>query len=119
MVRNVWSGVHWGVVERYAVNQGVKLVSWCSEPSQPHRITSGLETNSTLSPSYSFRKSLYHKSLFLKPQLKVYSPFRSANQKTKTKKKRFGAYFIFRGHLTPATASIAYNEEQGDLSNSA
>ena len=38
------------------------LVSWCFEPSQPPRITSGLNTNSTLSPSYSFLKSSYHKS---------------------------------------------------------
>ena len=37
-------------------------VSWCSEPSQPQRITSGLKTNFTLSPSYSFHKSSYHKS---------------------------------------------------------
>ena len=40
----------------------VKLVNWCSEPSQPPSITSGLNTNFTLSPSYSFRKSFYHKS---------------------------------------------------------
>ena len=29
------------------------LVSWCFEPSQPQRITSGLKTNFSLSPSYS------------------------------------------------------------------
>ena len=28
-------------------------VSWCFEPSQPQRITSGLKTNFNLSPSYS------------------------------------------------------------------
>ena len=28
-----------------------QLVSWCSEPSQPQRITSGLNKNFTLSPS--------------------------------------------------------------------
>ena len=38
------------------------LVSWCFEPSQQQRITSGLNTNFTLSPSYSFHKSSYHKS---------------------------------------------------------
>ena len=32
-------------------------VSWCFEPSQPQRITSGLNTNFNLSPSYSFHKS--------------------------------------------------------------
>ena len=41
-----------------------KLVSWCFEPSQPQRITSGLNTNFTQSPSYSFHKSSYHKSCF-------------------------------------------------------
>ena len=41
-----------------------KLVSWCFEPSQPQRITSRLNTNFTLSPSYSFHKSSYHKSCF-------------------------------------------------------
>ena len=32
--------------------------------NQPHRITSGLNTNFTLSPSYSFHKSSYHMSCF-------------------------------------------------------
>ena len=41
------------------------LVSWCFEPSQPQRITSGLNTNFTPSPNYSFHKSSYHKSCFL------------------------------------------------------
>ena len=40
------------------------LVSWCFEPSQPQRITLGLNTNLILSPSYSFHKSLYHRSFF-------------------------------------------------------
>ena len=31
-------------------------VSWCFEPSQPQRITSGLKTNFSLSPSYSLNK---------------------------------------------------------------
>ena len=38
--------------------------SWYCEPSQPHRITSGLKTNFSLSPSSTFHKSLYH-NLFL------------------------------------------------------
>ena len=45
-------------------------VSWCFEPSQPQRIILGQKTNLNLSPSYSAHKSLYHKSLILKPQLK-------------------------------------------------
>ena len=41
-----------------------ELVSWCFEPSQPQRITSGLNKNFTLSAGYSFHKSSYHKSCF-------------------------------------------------------
>ena len=41
-----------------------QLVSWCFEPSQPQRITSGLNTNFTISPSYSIHKSSYHKTCF-------------------------------------------------------
>ena len=55
------------------------------KPSQPQRITSGLNTNFTLSPGYSFHKSLYHKSCFL-------------------------SLFIFRGHSTrePASSRVTY-----------
>ena len=62
-----------------------KLVSWCFEPSQPQRITSGLNTNFTLSPSYTFRKSSYQKSCF------------------------FGL-FIFCGHSTrePASSRVTH-----------
>ena len=43
-------------VQDSAVNKCAvsKLAGWCFEPSQPQRITSGLNTNFTLSPSYSF-----------------------------------------------------------------
>ena len=34
-----------------------QLVGWCFEPSQPQRIISGLETNFSLSPSYSAQRS--------------------------------------------------------------
>ena len=44
--------------------QFVSLISRCFEPSQPQWITSGLDTNFTLSPSYQFHKSSYHKSCF-------------------------------------------------------
>ena len=62
-----------------------KLVSWCFEPSQPQRIASGLNTNFTLSPTYSFHKSSYHKSCFL-------------------------SLFIFCGHSTrkPASSWVTY-----------
>ena len=46
------------------------LVSYF-EPSQPQRITSGLNTNLTLSPSYSFHKSSYPKSCSFEP---IYIP---------------------------------------------
>ena len=37
-------------------------VTWCFEPGQPQRITSGLNTNFSLAPSHSLHQSLYHKS---------------------------------------------------------
>ena len=57
----------------------------CFVPSQPQRTTSGLNTNFTLSPSYSFHKSSYHKPVF-------YIYF-------------FYSLFIFRGHSTWEPAS--------------
>ena len=56
-----------------------KLISWCFEPSQPQRITSGLNANFTLSRNYSFHESSYHKSCFF-------------------------SLFIFRGHSTREAA---------------
>ena len=44
-----------------------QLVSWCLEPSQPQRITSGLNTNFTLSTGYSFHKSAYTSHVFIQP----------------------------------------------------
>ena len=71
-----------------SVASGIQLVSWCFEPSQPKRITSGLNTNLTLSAGYSFHKSSYHKSC-------VYF---------------FFSLFIFRGHSTrePASSRLTY-----------
>ena len=76
-----------------------KLVSWCFKLSQPQRITSGLNTNFSLSPSYSFRKPFF---LSLKQQLKFYPQFRNANQKNKH---MFWSLFIFREHSTRERAS--------------
>ena len=64
----------------------VSLVRGCFEPSQPQRITSGLNTNFTLSPSYSFHKSSYHKSCFF-------------------------SLFILRGHSTREPASSGPTQE--------
>ena len=75
-----------------------QFVSWCCEPSQPQMITSGLNTNFNLSPSYSFRKSLHRKSLFLRPQLRFYPRFRN----TSPEKQWHISWnlFIFNGHST-------------------
>ena len=55
------------------------LDSWRFQPSQPQWITSGLNTKLNVSPSYSFHKSLCHKSLFPKPHLKLYPQFLNTN----------------------------------------
>ena len=47
----------WAVVWERKKDLWYNLVSWWSKPSQPQRITSGLNTNFTLSSSYSSRKS--------------------------------------------------------------
>ena len=49
-----------------------RLVSQCFKPSQPQRITSGPNTNFTLSPSQSFHKSSYHKVMVFQP---IYIPW--------------------------------------------
>ena len=77
-----------------------ELVSWCFEPSQPQRMTSGLKINISLSPDYSFHKSLNHKPLFLKPHLSV--------------KYMFWNLFIFRGHLTRKPAPVVSNDDTQD-----
>ena len=79
-----------------------KLVSWWFESSQPQRIISVLKTNFNRSPGYSFHRSLYRKSLFLKPQLRLYPQFRNANPE---KQNTFWGLFIFRGNSTRAPAS--------------
>ena len=68
----------------------LELLSWCFEPSQPQRITLGLNTNFTLSPRNSFHKSSYYKSCF-------FIIF-------------FFSLFIFRGHSTrePASSRVTY-----------
>ena len=48
-----------------------QFVSRSLKPSQPQRITSGLNTNFNLFPSYSFHKSLYHQSFFLQTKAQI------------------------------------------------
>ena len=74
------------------------LVSWYFEPSQLHRTTLGLKTNFSLSPSCPLHKSLYHKSLLLKPQIKVYPQFRNAHPQKQ--QQTFWSLFILNGHST-------------------
>ena len=64
-----------------------QFVSLCFEPSYPQRITPGLNTNFTVSPSDSFHRSSYHKSCCC-----------------------FFCLFIFRGHSTwePASSRLIY-----------
>ena len=52
---------HTQIIVQSTSQHRILLVSWCFEPSQPQRITSGLNTSFILSPSYSFHKSLHHK----------------------------------------------------------
>ena len=53
--------------------------------------------------------SLYHKSLFLKPQRYLYPQFRDANPEKQLH--MFWSLFIFRGHSTREPASVVCNEE--------
>ena len=93
------------VIERFS------LVSWCFEPSQLQRITSGLNSNFSLSPSHSFHKSIHHKSflslsLSLSLSLFNHSSKSIHNFGTQNQKKSFGAYLYSRstqhGNLHPA-----------------
>ena len=79
------------------------------EPSQPQRIKPGQNTNFSLSPKYSFPKSLYHKSFFLEPQLKFYPQFRNAKPEEE-KKERIAHIIMFREHSTrePVFSRMTY-----------
>ena len=49
------------------VHQFSQLVTWCSEPSQPQRLTSGLETNVNPPPTCSAQKS-WNRKILQNPQ---------------------------------------------------
>ena len=72
-------------------NKYCLFVSWCFEPGQPQRITSGLNTNLTLSPTYSFYKSFYNKLCFL-------SLFISRGHSTREPASKRATYFILRAY---------------------
>ena len=83
-------------------------VNWCFEPSQPQRITSGLNTNFTLCPSYSFHKSSYHKSCFFDP---IYIP-RALNTGTCIQQgDLFYSAGLHRNHVL-VTANTGKNRER-------
>ena len=79
------------------------LVSLCLEPGQPQKITSRLNTNFSLSPSYLFHKSLYH---IFSPNYSSNSMHNVGTQNQKNNSLYFGAYLYSastqRGNLHPA-----------------
>ena len=85
-----WSWSVFGMVhcrtKLNSMGESKQLVGWCFEPGQPQRITSGLNTNLILSPSYSCHKSSYYISCF------------------------FLSLSIFRGYSTrePASSRVTY-----------
>ena len=95
-----------------------KLVSWRSYPCQPQRITSGLKTNFNLSPCYSSQKSLNHKFLFLKPQLKILSTI--TERKARQTKRMFWTIEAYlysvatqHGNLNPAVTYFLLRAHTG------
>ena len=93
------------------------VFSWCFEPSQPQRITSGLKTNFNISPIYLFRKSLYHKSFFRRLEPKLYPQLRNTDLEELIMHVSEPVYIC--GHSTWEPASIFCNVKQGDLFYSA
>ena len=77
---------------------GSQSVSGCFEPSQPQRITSGLSRNFNLSPSYSFHKSLYHKSFFTQATAQRLSTISERKTKPENKNTCIGAYLYSIGN---------------------
>ena len=85
----------------------VSYLTGALSPFNTKDYTLGLKTNFSLCPCYPFHKSLYHRYLFLKPQLKFYPQFRNANPE---KQNTFWGLFIFRGNSTraPASSRVTY-----------
>ena len=82
-----------------------QLVSRCFEPGQPQKITSGLNTNFSLSPSYSFHKSIITPQvIFAQTAAQILSTISERN--TRNIITRFGADFFSaspqHGNLHPA-----------------
>ena len=79
-----------------------QLVSWCFEPGQPQRNTSGLKTNFTLSPNYSFHKPFDHKSLYSQTTTQILS---TVSERKPRRTKHVLEPIYSRGHSTRDTAS--------------
>ena len=106
--------------DRWSCLPSRELVSWYFEPSQPQRITLGLNTKFNLSPSYSFHKSLYHKSSssssssassFSSSFSQTTAQILSTISERKTgRTNMFWSLFIFREHSTrePASSTVTY-----------
>ena len=85
-----------------------KLVCWCFEPCQPQRIISGLNTNFTLSPSYSFHKSSYHKLCF-------FSLFIFCRHSTREPASSRVTYFILRVYTGTSVSHSQHMKKSREL----
>ena len=85
--------------------------SWCFEPSQQQRITSGLNTNFTLSPSqsHSFHKSSYHKSVFF------FSLFIFRRHSTQEPASSRVTYFILRAYTGTSISQSQHRKKSGEV----
>ena len=92
------------------------LVSWCFGPSQPQRITTGLNTSFTLSPSHSFHKSFYHESwfFFLGFWWPIYIP-RALNTGTCIQRSCF-FYFILWAYTGTCVSHSLHRKKLGEVS---
>ena len=84
-----------------------EFVTWCFEPSQLQRITSGMNTNCALSPSYSFHKSSYHKSCccFLAYFFRRHSTGEPASSRV--------TYFILRAYTETGVSHSQHRQKLG------
>ena len=80
-----------------ATTTTIIIVSLCIEPSQPQRITSGLSTNFTLSPSYSIHKS-YFTTSHVKKKKKIKAFLHSVGTQHGNLHPGGGTYFILRAY---------------------
>ena len=102
---------HTAHMDSQLFTQGFKvsqLVSWCFEPSQPQRITSGLNTNFTLSLSYLFHKSSYHKSIF-------FSLFIFHRHSTQEPASSRVTYFILRAYTGTGVSRSQRRKKSGEV----